>query len=1385
MKVKLSRILSVVLSLILVVSCIVPALQFSTAAAEAEDAIEEIKSAWSALNVPSAKSVIFGSFYDKRTGGWSENENAASQVINGDEVKVFTPTNASLIIMAPGATNVNKPTASINIELYDEIYLYYKSTDKQYTGVLCPYIKNEGGVVSLVNISLPKTEGDDYVKFDVKSAIKSYNKYEENKEWYDGTSGTWFRLHFGSNDVTNALSISQIIGISKAINYVDPIPSDETTADWDLFDWYKAASELDTSAVESEAALNDFNTAVENAKNTLWNTDEGKVQLIVDAISEITWEDEQITATMHDKCTGGWKLTSEVHADAITSTMIENKAIKYVDFTKCNTGVKLITAKLNNSNSVNSPLPVDTDDWETMYVYYKSVADKEIPLQLVGSVDNGGGNIGVSALLYPKIKSQDSESFVKLDLLAMSKFAETFNGDNGASDSGKHGFGRIQINGTPDLLAMSHIYGKKTAKAKLGFSLEEAAAMPLETLVDRAKNLDYASLGNTAALQALLVYFEAGPEVDAVKDAWKNLAATNTDAGAFPSDGESAAWDLGQWYVAADAVDLTKYPDSEAKTAFEEMLATTKATLLSTDKGIAQLIKATWLTVKPNPYTLLNYWYDKSSGGWTKIAEGKSNDYLSSKVEMDGKEWLVMDPTNCKSSLIHMGPWKDFYINQTQTPFDIDDYSEMYFYYKSEEDYSGVQLAYCNPEGRVTSAGSYTLTAAADWTKFDLRSQLISMGVNNYNGENSYFMRMHFGGGVPTKARLTSIIAVNTWEKEFGINLNETANWTSSEWIVRASDFDFTQYEGGADFQELINYLGSLDMNLIGHVPVTANRVDATGNRTAIATSEFGVPQSKLLYDDLYETPINLARNGKSVEFAYNLAKAQNIATVGINTLTPNVKHFKVYAAIAEPALWEESSLIYEYKVEEGAELKTEMLHTLSEVTKMRYIRFVILDADDTLDITEIQVRGSRKQEMLYKSLLNSSVTEFSVFTQDKTTNKDNYKVVPYDANRIGSTNQNQLKFENITDKNVDTVYDFMIGSKNKESFNMLLDLGGQSAVDKVSLTCGSEDYFFPTKMNIYISNDADEVLSVNTAPTFSYTEATEDGVYEAEFLAKAAQYVRIEIIDNNCDYYDDYILTVISELGIYGLDVSGNVTGDAVATFKDSATNITAEVLALNSKDVYDDVNSWVVTQRDLTVGEKAAIDAYGMHINGKLYKISLLDYKGRIMTDIGGRKLRISIPIPDGIAFDAAYWGTFENGEFSILEHTAEEIDGVWYMQFEYTSLDNLLVGIAVYNAYQDEIIQEPEEEKPVDNLNNNQNVPVVDNNDDNYYVPEEQPVEEEETETQTSTERVKKYYKVKKDTDGGFPTWAWFAIGGGVVVLAGAAAAVIIVLKKKKNS
>lgn len=1384
MKVKLSRILSVVLSLILVVSCIVPALQFSTAAAEAEDAIEEIKTAWSALNVPSAKSVIFGSFYDKRTGGWSENENAASQVINGDEVKVLTPTNASLIIMAP-TTAIGAPAVLINIDKYEEIYLYYKNTTgAEKGGIQCAVAQPEqqiadGGIV----VSLPATEGNEFVKFDIKAALAEKDT-NDNLGKYNGTKDNkfWARFHFGNNNALG-LEISQIMGISKAINYVDPIPSDETTADWDLFDWYKAASELDTSAVESEAALNDFNTAVENAKNTLWNTDEGKVQLIVDAISEITWEDEQVTATMHDKCTGAWKLTSEVHADAITSTMIENKAIKYVDFTKCNTGVKLITAKLNDSNNVNSPLPVDTDDWETMYVYYKSVADKEIPLQLVGTVDNGGGSIVVSALLFPKIKSQDSESFVKLDLLAMPNFAETFNGDNGESDSGKHGFGRIQINGTPDLLAMSHIYGKKTAKAKLGFSLEEAAAMPLETLVDRAKNLDYASLGNTAALQALLVYFEAGPEVDAVKDAWKDLVATNTDAGAFPSDGESAAWDLGQWYVAADAVDLTKYPDSEAKTAFEEMLATTKATLLSTDKGIAQLIKATWLTVKPKPYTLLNYWYDKSSGGWTKIAEGKTNDYLSSKVEMDGKEWLVMDPTNCKSSLINMGPWSGNNINQTQTPFDIDDYSEMYFYYKSEEDYSGVQLAYCKPDGGAKSASSYTLPAAADWTKFDLKSQLISMGVNNYNGENGYFMRMHFGSGVPTKARLTSIIAVNTWEKEFGINLNETSNWTSSEWIVRASDFDFTQYEGGADFQELINYLGSLDMNLIGHVPVTANRVDATGNRTAIATSEFGVSQSKLLYDDLYETPINLARNGKSVEFAYNLAKAQNIATVGINTLTPNVKHFKVYASIAEPALWEESSLIYEYKAEEGAELKTEMLHTLSEVTKMRYIRFVILDADDTLDITEIQVRGSRKQEMLYKSLLNSSVTKFSIFTQDKTTNKDNYKVVPYDANRIGS-NQNQLKFENITDKNVDTVYDFMIGSKNKESFNMLLDLGGQSAVDKISLVNGSDEKYFPSKMNIYVSNDADEVLSVNATPTFSYTEATEDGVYEAEFLAKAAQYVRIEIVDNNCDYYDDYILTVISELGIYGLDVSGNVTGDAVATFKDSATNITAEVLALNGKDVYDDVNSLVVTQRDLTVGEKAAIDAYGMHINGKLYKISLLDYKGKTMTDIGGRKLRISIPIPDGIAFDAAYWGTFENGEFSILEHTAEEIDGVWYMQFEYTSLDNLLVGVAVYNAYQDEIIQEPEEEKPVDNLNNNQNVPVVDNNDDNYYVPEEQPVEEE-TETQTSTERVKKYYKVKKDTDGGFPIWAWFAIGGGVVVLAGAAAAVIIVLKKKKNS
>lgn len=267
---------------------------FQTALADAkkvmlrnpDDAIAYITEAWK--KVENKSEVVFSSFYDKRTGSWSENASVTDVVIQGDAVKVFNPTNNNLIIMAPGATDVNQPTESINIELYDEIYLYYKSTDKSYSNVQYPSYKTDGTVAGKYSTTLSQTTGDEYYKFDIKNDIISRPDYGSNKDYYNGTTGKWFRLHFGNNDVTTALSISQVYGVKPlelAAAFSDVFDAEGNAKNLTLAQLIDAYTKYDIEknydAAELIAAVNDVCAA--NPKYAAFKTVAGyanKVQKV-------------------------------------------------------------------------------------------------------------------------------------------------------------------------------------------------------------------------------------------------------------------------------------------------------------------------------------------------------------------------------------------------------------------------------------------------------------------------------------------------------------------------------------------------------------------------------------------------------------------------------------------------------------------------------------------------------------------------------------------------------------------------------------------------------------------------------------------------------------------------------------------------------------------------------------------------------------------------------------------------------------------------------------------------------------------------------------------------------------------------------------------------
>lgn len=472
----------------------------------------------------------------------------------------------------------------------------------------------------------------------------------------------------------------------------------------------------------------------------------------------------------------------------------------------------------------------------------------------------------------------------------------------------------------------------------------------------------------------------------------------------------------------------------------------------------------------------------------------------------------------------------------------------------------------------------------------------------------------------------------------------------------------------------------------------------------------------------------------------------------------------------SEETIWNENTLVYAYK--SGDELLNRVVKSFdTEPLSARYMRIEIIDVEGGIfNPTEIEALGLNNQEFNYMNLIEEKYEAYTIYLQDK--NTGDVKISFSDANRYIPYEQTESKSYSINkalDNDYSTVGDLFGGKDNKESINILFDLGTLNAVDSFTFRAGSSSDYWPEKLNFYFGTDDIALFANDTKPAKAWVNKTNDenGIYTYDFVPQVAQYVRIEILECSHEYYQRFggekMLTVISELAVNGLELIGTSDAGVAARLVDESTGIRVDILGLRDNDVFTAVSDILITKRKVTDGEIKGITEQGIDVISDIYDIYLLDVEGNIVSDFGGRELRIYIPKNLISKQDDVFVLVEDFGELSMVEFTTQDD--------YYTYLSDGTSGLTVaFGEYGEFVVGSDEDETP--------------SNMDNTVEDDADASEEEDEDADDDKPKRKKKIKVIRKNSGGDINYLWIILGAVAAVVIVAGIVIFFIILKKKR-
>ncbi len=452
--------------------------------------------------------------------------------------------------------------------------------------------------------------------------------------------------------------------------------------------------------------------------------------------------------------------------------------------------------------------------------------------------------------------------------------------------------------------------------------------------------------------------------------------------------------------------------------------------------------------------------------------------------------------------------------------------------------------------------------------------------------------------------------------------------------------------------------------NLAANMPLEALTEDKKGNLEEITESNLSLKERKKLTDMSEETEAEIKTSKDIVHLNFNLC---NDVRLNELKLISNAKKYKVYASDNIEKVWDESSLIYSYKG--GKNGKT--LSGKAANKKYRYIRFEITDFGDELKIKEVNIIGGDNQLLKYKQISrtfgqsNATIASYNYETgQHKFYSYDTYFYKLFDSDTLTSINLEG-------------------GKHHKETIDLIVTFDDVKNIDKVSLHFPDMlDGYNPTKLELYSSErlDAFDTGEIKEKPIKIFNGLPKDGVYSVSFKPRFARILLIRFVAGN-EEYDGYehMCFAMNEIDIRGTAVVGiqpDEKNPALLTFKDKETGISVDILKYDRNDIFTEVSSIEVVEEEATLEQKKALAESGQLkiADEKVYRVRLKNSFGKTITDIGGRRYKISIPYDE----DKFNYPMMAAGSKNCATLNSDVVTGLVYYETDSFSDDKFMLAV-----------------------------------------------------------------------------------------------------------
>lgn len=604
--------------------------------------------------------------------------------------------------------------------------------------------------------------------------------------------------------------------------------------------------------------------------------------------------------------------------------------------------------------------------------------------------------------------------------------------------------------------------------------------------------------------------------------------------------------------------------------------------------------------------------------------------------------------------------------------------------------------------------GEYEVYAAVDYDDlFNPESRVFA-----YNCENDGLARGHiltFKEGYLPRACFVAVRIIKP--------VNGAIEWV----YARVSEIGV--YGKKADIPET-------PVNLASNMPLNAYYCNKSGKLTELSSSELTASKASALTNGNKSDSVSFKPNGKQLQLVYNLCGDMEITSIKVNG--KKLSNYKIYTSLDLNKTYDDATLVYSSKDTKSGGI------TFKKPTAMRYVR-IAFDYTASLDISEIEIIGSDRQQFKYKNLATTiRKQDISFFNKNFSNNSVSFLTLT-DEQALG-----------LVDRDKTTSCTVWGGLDGQSSFNILMkftDLKNINSIDLYFLK--KQPAYWPVDAEIYVGETEEEVMGEKAKPIATFDSAPQNGEYHIKTVPMLARYLCISFKKINPALKDIYetINTAFTEICINGTAVKGmqrSDDNDALLTFSDKATGITWEIVRVDKNDIFTAVDSSKLVKYSANVYEKASLkmSPYYKIIDNKLYSIEFYDVTGKKITDLKGRQVRIKMPIKATQSDGEAYFAISQSRKsMELVETYYTSVKNQYYLVSEQTDFDGMIFAKTVITTADDKYWKNVPDYVDLDNVDiDNGDIDDVDPSSPDYPIDPDNPQDPADNNSDSENSDVK---------------------------------------------